>query len=319
MPDYPVKNGAGADIVTGYDVDANPPTKRDYSGDYPVKNGLGQTIIASPPANTRTLPTRTDGARVVSRYPVKDALGQSIVSGAYSGSEYDPITALGTDLVGYFDARRGDTITRSVGGVSEWRCAKTGYAAQQALGTAQPIYSPTSFNGDAGVAFDGVDDCLSGLSHPYPLSLFEVWMLLSQAAPGSDATQRFAFGMGNGSANGATINRVQLSGVGRIRGTVGNGTSAVISANNAVDFSSRHCARLIVSATGVIQEIDGNTVAEAAAVPSLTNARFRLGAFINSVPSSFHSGQVAAVLITNLLSVGKADSLRPWLMSRRNV
>lgn len=83
MPDYPVKNGAGADIVTGYDVDANPPTKRDYSGDYPVKNGLGQTIIASPPANTRTLPTRPDGARVVSRYPVKNGAGATILASAF--------------------------------------------------------------------------------------------------------------------------------------------------------------------------------------------------------------------------------------------
>lgn len=80
MADYPVKNGAGVDVVTGYDVDADPFVPRDPAGDYPVKDGAGGTIIASAPALTKTWPTRPDGARVVNRYPVKDGNGATIVS-----------------------------------------------------------------------------------------------------------------------------------------------------------------------------------------------------------------------------------------------
>lgn len=86
MAEYPVKNGLGQDIVTGYDVDANPFVPRSPAGDYHVKNGAGQTIIAAAPTLTKTWPTRPDGARVVSRYPVKDGLGNTIVStGGVSG------------------------------------------------------------------------------------------------------------------------------------------------------------------------------------------------------------------------------------------
>jgi len=88
MAEYPVKNGAGADIVTGYDVDAHPFVPRDPAGDYPVKNGLGQNIIAAAPTLTKTWPTRPDGQRVVSRYPVKDGLGGDIVLGT-GGVSYD--------------------------------------------------------------------------------------------------------------------------------------------------------------------------------------------------------------------------------------
>ena len=80
MAEYPVKNGLGADIVTGYDVDANPFAPRSPAGDYPVKNGLGQNIIATAPTLTKTWPTRPDGARVVSRYPVKNGAGQTIIA-----------------------------------------------------------------------------------------------------------------------------------------------------------------------------------------------------------------------------------------------
>lgn len=79
MADYPVKDGLGADIVTGYDVDDDPPVARDPSGDYPVKDGAGNTIIAAAPAIAWTAPTRPDGANIVDRYPVVDGNGNTIV------------------------------------------------------------------------------------------------------------------------------------------------------------------------------------------------------------------------------------------------
>lgn len=79
MPEYPVKDGLGADVVTGYDVDTAVFTPRSPAGDYPVKDGLGNVLIATAPTLTKTWPTRPDGARVVARYPVKDGLGDDII------------------------------------------------------------------------------------------------------------------------------------------------------------------------------------------------------------------------------------------------
>lgn len=79
MADYPVKDGTGADIVTGYDVDDDPPALYDPSGDYPVLDGLGNVIIATAPVVAWTAPTRTDGANVVGRYPVVDGNGATII------------------------------------------------------------------------------------------------------------------------------------------------------------------------------------------------------------------------------------------------
>jgi len=79
MANYPVYDGNGAAIVTGYDVDDNPPVKYDPTGDYPVKDGNGNTIIAAAPAVAWTAPVRSDGARVVARYPVVDGNGATII------------------------------------------------------------------------------------------------------------------------------------------------------------------------------------------------------------------------------------------------
>lgn len=91
MAEHPVKNGLGADIITGYDVDANPFVPRDPSGDYPVLDGLGNVLIAAAPELTKTWPTRPDGARVVNRYPVKDGLGNDIITHGTGGGS-GPVT-----------------------------------------------------------------------------------------------------------------------------------------------------------------------------------------------------------------------------------
>lgn len=239
------------------------------------------------------------------------------LAAAFGG--YNPLTELGADLAGYFEAQQPDSITHVGGLVSEWRCRKTGYAVTQSVDGAKPVYSPTSFNGDAGLLFDGVDDVLAGVSHPFPLTNYEVWLLLSQITLPADTTQRYALGMGTGSGQGATVSRIVTTGVNRIRGTVGNGTAGVVSNNVAVDFSSRHVARMIVKATGVTMEIDDTTVAESAVVPSLTNARFRFAAFINTLAGNFYNGQIAACLITNLLSGSKLTALDNWLLARRRL
>lgn len=246
-------------------------------------------------------------------------IGMQLQKVAVNAAGYDPLSALGSDLLGYFEARRPDSMTTGSSLVAEWRCLKTGYAVTQGTDGAKPVYSATSFGGDPGLTFDGIDDVLLNTNHPYPTASFEVWQVLSQGTLPADTTQKYSFGMGAGSGTGATISRVVAGGNNRIRGTVGNGTSAFNSTNSSVDFSSRHIARMIVSSTGVKMEIDGVTVTEAAVIPSLNNARFRFGAFINTLPGNFYQGQIAACLITNLLSGVRLADLQNWLLARRRL
>lgn len=242
-------------------------------------------------------------------------------SGLGAGGGYDPIAALGSDLLGYFEARRPDSMTLNAEAVSEWRCLKTGFALQQATGAAQPGYSANSFNGDAGVAFDGVDDNLSGNAHPYPVgaTACEIWALFSQTALPADTTQRYVVGLGGGGASQRSISRQVVSAANRGRGQVGDGATTVGASVTAVDLSSRHVARHEIGAAGFTISIDGQAMGPTAVVPATLNTRFRLGAFINTSASNFHSGQIAAVLITNPLATDKAAALSAWLMDRRKL
>lgn len=80
MADYPVKNGLGQNIVTGYDVDDEPPAYFYPPPAYPVLDGLGQAIIETTSTPTWSPPERIDGYNVVDRYPVLDGLGNTIVA-----------------------------------------------------------------------------------------------------------------------------------------------------------------------------------------------------------------------------------------------
>ncbi len=247
--------------------------------------------------------------------------GQLLAGGPFvhGKAATDALAALSADMLGRFSAIRPESFTVESGAVAEQRCLITGYAINQATSGARPLYTPNGFNGAPSFSYDGIDDCLVGVNHPYPLGSFEVWKLISQGGAPADTTQRYAVGMGTGSGQGATISRVVSGGVNRIRATVGNGSAGVPANNLGVDFSTRHVARMIVSPTGVIQMIDGVTIAEVAVVPALTNARFRLGAFINTLPGNFYIGHMAETIITPLLNPAKAAQFDAVLMPRRNL
>jgi hypothetical protein len=241
-------------------------------------------------------------------------------SGLGTGGGYDPIAALGSDLLGYFEARRPDSITLNAGAASEWRCLKTGFAVQQATGSAQPAYSANGFNGDPCLTFDGVDDCLLGVNHPYPIGTTpcEIWSLFSQDAPApADTTQRYAIAYGNGGAGQRSISRTNTQ---NGRGQVGNGTTTVGQSVTGVTLNSRHAARLVVTGTEMQSYVDGVAFgAPTAVVPATTADRFRLSSFINTGPSNFWWGRQAAHLITAPLSSDKATALQAWLMDRRRL
>lgn len=185
MPDYPVKNGAGANIVTGYDVDANPPIKRDYSGDYPVKDGLGRTLIASPPANTRTLPARpATGAQVVSRYPVKNGAGATILASAFgTGGGSGVLSISGTPPAG--TVGQPYSFTPSVSGGSGTKSyaltgsLPSGLSFNTATGaiTGTPATAGTT----SGLSITVTDSSGSAVLGPFQLSVVEAFSTLMWA------------------------------------------------------------------------------------------------------------------------------------------
>ena len=107
-----------------------------------------------------------------------------------TGGGYNPLTAI-PGLHGYFEARDAASMTVSGGLVSEWRCKVTGFATPQGTVPAQPtLVTPTP--GNPRLRFDGVDDCLLGTNHPYPIgtTACEIWLLMAQASLVAGTTQR---------------------------------------------------------------------------------------------------------------------------------
>jgi hypothetical protein len=208
-------------------------------------------------------------------------------------------------------------MTLGGGAISSWRDIKFGHDAIQPTGTSQPVYSATSFGGDPGVAFDGVDDFMHLTPHPFPVGAApsEIWALVSQAASIVDGVSRYAVAYGGSSTTQRSINRAIGGGINLSRSTVGAASSTL----SGVDFSSRHVARAQVTGADVVHWLDGVAAASATVVPATIDTRMRIGAFINSSPGSFWHGQIAAILITNPLSTEKATALQTYLMNRRKL
>jgi len=234
---------------------------------------------------------------------------------------YNPVLALGTDLLGYWDANRKDLITIATG-VSSWKDIVAGYDAVQAVGAAQPIYDPYSFNGQPGVLFDGIDDELTFTpSGQFPANAdpCELWALCSQDALVADVTNRAVVSYGQFSnTNSRHIGRIVVSGVNRIRSNTGDGAGQART-GTIVNMSSRHVVRLQVGAT--TSTLTGDKIAEGsvASVPATVALRFRLGASPAGTTALFWQGQLVVAMVTNPLTEVKANELHKWLMLRRKV
>jgi hypothetical protein len=115
------------------------------------------------------------------------------------------------------------------------------------------------------------------------------------------------------------IYRTVSAGVNRAGATTGDGASGITTADMNVDLSSRHLLRAAYGATATTLYADGIVTGPTAVVPGTAALRARFGASTASTPGAFWQGQIAAILITNPLSVAKAAALHSWLMARRNV
>lgn len=233
---------------------------------------------------------------------------------------YDPVTALGASLLGWWNADRSDLITLSGSQITSWRDVVAGYDMLQATSSARPLWSATSFNGAPGATFDGVDDEMTLESVPWPTgaSPADMWATVQQDALAADTSVRllFAYG-GTASSSRRTLQRVVVSGTNRGRVTAGNGTSELMATGTATDFSGRHVIRGDINATDLELTMNDGTPTNTAVVPNTGAVRTRMGANTSAVPSGFWNGKVRDLIVTGPLTVGQASDLRTFLLSRR--
>jgi hypothetical protein len=242
-----------------------------------------------------------------------------------TGGNYDPVTALGSDLIEMWDAARGDkiaTLTDSTytNAVSSWKGLVLNSDLAMSTPLLKPWYSPAGLAGGPCLTFDGVQQYLTCTDAallaalPDGAEAGEMWILLSQDTLVADTTERYACGWaGSSVVAGRAISRVVTGGVNRARGRTGIGASAASADDTAVDFSGVHVIRQIVGATQSSLSVDGGTLNSVAAVPATTNTRFRVGAIPAAGATNHLKCKIGVVLVTRTLSADKAAALHHYL------
>lgn len=227
---------------------------------------------------------------------------------------------LGSSLLAWWDAERADLITVSGGLVSSWKDAVGAYDAVQTVGASKPAYSATSFNGRAGLTFDGTDDELTFTGVPAGIPTAanpsEVWTLVSQDALVADATGRTSFSYGGAGNNTRFCERAVSGGVNRADAASGSGAGVVTCLNAGVDFSGRHVVRNIFTATAVQCDVDGVVGTPQAVVPSTNTTRGRIGANSAGTPGAYWNGVHSTVLVVAPLTAAEATLLYAYLNRR---
>jgi hypothetical protein len=253
---------------------------------------------------------------------------KTVIIPGYTGpsSNYDPITALGTDLIEYWDASRADTVlaltdATYTDAVHSWLGLVTGANLAQSTPNLKPTYSPTGFNGDPCITFDGVQQYLTCTDAAF-MSLLpqgatpcELWVLCSQDVAATDTTTRHVVGYSASSVvNGRALARLPVSSVNRARVYTGTGAAATTATDTVTDLSDIHVIRGVIGATQTSIEVDGGTQTNATVTP-VTSAPtlFRVGAIAALAASNYWQGKVAAVLLTKPLSAQKAADLHSYL------
>jgi hypothetical protein len=239
---------------------------------------------------------------------------------------YVPVSAIGSDLIECWDARRADTIlalsdATYTNAVHSWTGLVTGANLAQTTPLLKPVYDPVGLNGGPCIIFDGIQQYLTCTDAafmallPIGSTACEIWVLCSQDVAGADGTTRHVAGYANTSVvNVRSLARLPVTGVNRARIYTGTGAAATVATDTAVDLSGIHVMRGIFGSTQSSIEVDGNTAVSATVTP-VTSAPllFRVGAIPASAASNWWQGKVAAVFITKPLSAQKAADLHKYL------
>lgn len=244
----------------------------------------------------------------------------------YVGGNYNPVTALGSDLIEMWDAARADTIfaltdATYTNAVHSWTGLVTGANLAQTTPNLKPYYDPAGLSGSPCMTFNGTsqyfkctDASLMSLL-PTGTDPCEIWVLCSQDADAADATTRHVVGYANSSvANGRSLSRIPVSSVNRGRTYTGTGGSAGVATDTHIDLSGVHVMRGIFGPTKTSAQIDGEALVTATVTPATgIPALLMVGSIPALAASNWWQGKVAVILITNPLSDDKAAALRSYL------
>jgi hypothetical protein len=225
-------------------------------------------------------------------------------------------TDLGVKLRSWFDIERASTLSLSGSLISSWTGIVSGHVLSQALSGAKPAYSAGGFGGRPVATGDGTDDYLALSPDPFSAGAGteEIWLLVDQAAPLSDAIGRFFFAHGFGGSQGRRITR--LASTNDLLGAIGDG-AVVQTATIAGGFTGRCLVRMVVKATETDLYLNGGSKTTIAVVPNTTATHLRFFSSANSSPSSFGLGGLNTVIRTDLLTDAEALPLTNFLMPRR--
>lgn len=226
-------------------------------------------------------------------------------------------TDLGSKLGDWLTADRSDLITLSGSQVTSWAGTQGVVTVTQSTGGLRPLYSATGWNSVApAVTADGTDDYLEMAGIPASLQgngSFEYWALVDQQTAAASAGTTNLFSLGNTFQFTRTINRAQVAGANTFRSAQGNGASAPTS-DAPGDFSGRHVARGIFTATTVEADLDAVAGTPAASNANIATNRLRLFASSASSPSQYFKGPLRdLILVIGSLTAGEVAQMYAFL------
>lgn len=292
-------------------------TANSYEGDWHAL--FDKSAIAAGPFNGRLLAwLNAQLGRTYASLPEAQQ-AYAVLNGAFSWATLTSVftpAALGTSLLGWFDAERPDKLTLNGSTVQTWTDIAGGLAPTQATASLQPAYSATGFNNRPSVTPDGVDDFLNVESCPFP-GVCEVWALVDQKALAADTTVRVIISFGGTlSASRTSVQRSVAAGVNQLQAVIGNG-SAGVAVTHTADFSGKSVVRLISDGANAKLELNGVGMSNVAVTPSIGNTRTRLFAANSTSAANFWGSPVNTIAITGLLTAAQATSMYAYLNARK--
>ena len=286
----------------------------------PVREVIGPTLDA---AGRMVSPIDTENDAVFG-YPIRFVAGLTTTNSAGQTVPVVPVksaawtpSALGASLLDMWDAEEEAKFTLVGSAVSAWFSSKNAYSAAQGTGAARPARSATSFNGRAGVTFDGADDALIYAGQPFPnlSSPSEIWALLDVTSPGATAGSKYAFSYGGlDNASARALRRSSVAGVNRGATVV----SAVSGVEHPTGVGGRHVWRGVIEATQFRVDIDGVAGAYTAGAPGTGTTRVVLGALQTGI-STFFQGVASMFAITAPLTDAEALAFTNYLKTRGGI
>lgn len=246
--------------------------------------------------------------------PLAVGIGIGVPTG---GRSYDPVAALGTDLLEYWDPNIASLLTLNGSEVVTIASGKSGLAPTQGTSSARPTFNATALNGKAGMLFNSTNSqqlTVSAVGNlPTGSTPCWVWMICTQTALAATTGGKTGFAYGNGGAVGQyrSVGRVS-SGSNRVNNVMGTGAADIAAAGTTIDLSGGVFLILAkMEASQVTNYVNGQADGSAAGTLGGTaTTRTRFGAYPNTAGTAFWDGYIGETYVTNPLTSGKeADFL----------